>query len=67
MNDIARHLRVHGVAEHVESVETLKAVRGIGVHFAQGNYFSPPTPRPTWNVGETVLCDQPQLDQLLTN
>ena len=48
MNDIARHLRVHGVAEHVETVETLKAVRGIGVHFAQGNYFSPPTPTPTW-------------------
>ena len=65
MNDIARHLRVHGVAEHVESAETLEAVRGIGVHFAQGHYFSPPTPKPTWNVGGTVLCDQPQLDQLL--
>ena len=65
MNDIARHLRVHGVAEHVETAETLEAVRGIGVHFAQGHYFSPPTPKPTWSIAGSSLCDQPQLDQML--
>ena len=48
MNDIARHLRVRAVAEHVESAEALKALRGIGVHFAQGYHFSPPAPKPAW-------------------
>ncbi len=48
MNDIARHLRVRSVAEHVETPDTVKALRGIGVQFAQGYYYHAPTPEPTF-------------------
>ena len=41
MNDIARHLRIYSVAEHVDGVDTIKALRGIGVRCAQGRYFNP--------------------------
>ncbi len=48
MNDIARHLRVRSVAEHVETPDTVKALRGIGVQFAQGCYYHAPSPEPTF-------------------
>lgn len=48
MNDIARHLRVSSVAEHVDDAETLKALQGIGVQFAQGQFFHAPAPEPAW-------------------
>ena len=41
MNDIARHLRIYSVAEHVDGVDTVTALRGIGVRCAQGRYFNP--------------------------
>ena len=41
MNDIARHLRIYSVAEHVDGVATIKALRGIGVRCGQGRYFNP--------------------------
>lgn len=57
MNDIARHLRVYAVAEQVETLETLQAVRGIGVHFAQGPYFGLPTSTPEWSHPHAAALD----------
>ena len=43
INDIARHRRVYSVAEHADRVETIRALRGVGVRCAQGQYFDQPT------------------------
>jgi diguanylate cyclase (GGDEF)-like protein len=42
INDIAHHLKIHSVAEYVETAESLKALRAIGVDYAQGSYFGMP-------------------------
>ena len=46
MNDIARPLQVSSVAEDVDNAETLRALQGIGVPFAQGLHFHAPAPEP---------------------
>jgi diguanylate cyclase (GGDEF)-like protein len=46
MNDIAAHLKVPAVAEHIESAEALELLRGMGVVLGQGNYFGCAQPDP---------------------
>ncbi len=44
MNDIARHLGVHSVAEGVDDRRTAETLRKVGVRYAQGVHFSGPVP-----------------------
>jgi EAL domain-containing protein (putative c-di-GMP-specific phosphodiesterase class I) len=46
MNDIAGHLKIPAVAEHIESAEALEVLRGMGVCLGQGNYFGCAQPDP---------------------
>ena len=44
MNDIARHLGIHSVAECVDDRRTAETLRKVGVRYAQGVYFNGPVP-----------------------
>ena len=44
INQIGHTLKIKTIAEYVENQETLQAVRGIGIDYAQGYYISKPVP-----------------------
>jgi EAL domain-containing protein (putative c-di-GMP-specific phosphodiesterase class I) len=50
MVDIGRSMNKKVVAEYVESGEILEAVRGLGIHYAQGYHVS--EPRPLWELSD---------------
>jgi len=63
INQIGHTLDIKTIAEYVENVDTLEAVRDIGIDYAQGYYISKPVPieiglfsemtRPSRRTGDT--------------
>lgn len=63
--EIARHLKVPAIAEGVETLEQLKALKSIGCDYVQGYYFSKPIPPEEFEIyiGKVLGCQKNEREQ----
>ena len=62
INQIGQTMNIQTIAEFVESEAILRAVRDIGVDYAQGFYIAKPSPIEAGSFNEILAVDAPDAD-----